>query len=105
MQTEGGRRKKKKKRKKSDRNLGYCLVQRRYHRRGGGGSVLDVTAAGRNEDTRGLLRNGRPASGQCSRYFFPFIVGFNHRERISNRATVQFSAAKIQKSPPPIPEV
>lgn len=76
-------------------------MQRRYHRRGaGGGSVLHVTAAGRNEDTRGLLRNGRPASGQCSRYFFPFIVGFNHRERISNRATVQFSAAKIQKSPP-----
>lgn len=70
-QTEGERRKE----KKLDRNLGYCLVQRRYHRRRGS-SVLDVTAAGRNEDMRGLLtQRPPPVSGQCSRFVFLSFSG------------------------------
>lgn len=92
-QTERGRRRKGSI-KKSDRNLGYCLVQRRHHRQRGG-SVLDVTAAGRNEDTGGLFCNGRPSSGQCSPFFPSFVLGSNYRERISRRLTAQFSVRKI----------
>lgn len=59
-----------------------------------------MTAAGRNEDTRGLLRNGRPASGQCSPYFFPLlsvliIASVFRTERLFS------SALQKYKSPPP----
>lgn len=101
MQTEGGSRKKKKRRKKIGQEFRLLSRAAAISPPGrGGGSVLDVTAAGRNGDTRGLLRNGRPASGQCSRYLFLLlsvliIASVFRTERLFS------SALQRYKSPPP----
>lgn len=95
MQTEGGRRKKKKKIGQEFRLLSRAAAisppEGRQRPRCDGGWTQQGHAR--------TLTQRPPSLWSMQPIFLSFIVGFNYRVRISNRATVQFSAAKIQKPP------